>query len=82
MPEPLIPDEGAASAEDADWLRGVAAKLADAIAGDHSVSRSVRCLASSNFADAFEDLCYELGAKPDRAAFLRRCDTPTLREAK
>ena len=82
-PEPLITDihghEGQGEA-DIDWLRGVAAKLADAIDGDHSAFYPIRAQAAGDLADALEEIAYDLDTKLNREAFLRRCGTPTLRE--
>ena len=84
MPEPLINeplyDASPELAGQIDWVRGIAAKTADAVAGDHSVVREMRRAAAYELSCAFEEICFDIHARFDREAFLRRCGTPTLRE--
>jgi hypothetical protein len=84
MPEPLVEppySAGHTVATQIDWIGGIAAKVAEAIDGDHEADREFRIKTALELATAFEEVCYDLHGRFYREAFLRRCGTPTLREA-
>jgi len=68
--------------EDLEWTRELVVKVAEAVAGSHQARRDTRAGDALDLANALDSILSEQGASLKVEAFLRRCGTPTLREAK